>query len=279
MLKSLAVSNYRSLLDITLPLGDLNVITGPNGSGKSNVYRSLRLLADTATGGVIRSIAREGGLSSTFWAGPSAVSAGIKSGKVPVQGTHRNKGPARLRLGFAAGDFGYSIALGLPVPDAGAGHTEPTAFALDPEIKHECIWAGDSFRPAASLVERNGPLIRVREGRRWEVVMQHQPSFDSLFSFVGDPEQTPEVLRLRESIRAWRFYDHFRTDADAAARLPQLGTKTPVLDNEGHDLAAALQTIREIGDRLALEDAVDDAFPGAALADRCAGRQPLSRSA
>lgn len=265
MLRSLAVGNYRSLLDVTIPLGELNVITGPNGSGKSNVYRALRLLADTATGGVIRSIAREGGLTSTFWAGPAAISAGMRSGKVPVQGTHRNKGPARLRLGFATGDFGYSISLGLPVPDAGAGHTEPTAFALDPEIKHECIWAGESYRPAASLVERKGPLIKVRARRRWEVVMQHQPSFDSLFTFVGGAEHAPEALALRESIRGWRFYDHFRTDADAAARLPQLGTKTPVLDNDGHDLAAALQTIREIGDRAALEDSIDDAFPGAAL--------------
>jgi predicted ATPase len=265
MLKTLAVSNYRSLRDITIPLGDLNVISGPNGSGKSNLYRSLRLLADTATGGVIRSIAREGGLPSTFWAGPPTVSAGMAAGDVPIQGTHRKNGPARLRLGFTSEDFGYSISLGLPVPDAGAGHTEPTAFSLDPEIKHECIWAGDAFRPAASLVERKGPLIKVRTGRRWEVVTQHQPTFDSLLSFVADPEQAPEVLRLRESIRAWRFYDHFRTDADAAARLSQLGTKTPVLDDDGHDLAAALQTVREIGDRAALENAIDDAFPGAAL--------------
>jgi predicted ATPase len=74
------------------------------------------------------------------------------------------------------------------------------------------------------------------------------------------------VLTLRESIRAWRFYDHFRADADAPARSPQIGTRTPVLDNDGRDLAAALQTIRENGDDAeTLAATIDDAFPRSKL--------------
>jgi predicted ATPase len=60
MLTMLAIANYRSLRELIVPLGALNVITGPNGSGKSNVYRALRLLALTAKGGLIPSLAREG---------------------------------------------------------------------------------------------------------------------------------------------------------------------------------------------------------------------------
>ncbi|MEM7431811.1 MAG: AAA family ATPase [Pseudomonadota bacterium] len=259
MLKTLAIGNYRSLLDVTIPLDSLNLITGPNGCGKSNVYRALRLLAETATGGVVKSLAREGGLQSTFWAGPENLSARMKSGEVAIQGT-RKQGPARMRLGFAGEDFGYSISLGLPPPDSIG-----TAFSLDPEVKRECIWAGERYRPASCLVDRNGHVIKVRSGRSWEVVAQHMPSFDSIYAHIGDPEKTPEIVHLREAIRAWRFYDHFRTDSEAPSRLAQLGTRTPVLDNEGHDLAAALQTIFEIGDRDALDAAVDDAFPGASL--------------
>jgi len=48
MLHTLAVENYRSLRNIVVPLGRLNVIQGANESGKSNLYKSLRLLADTA---------------------------------------------------------------------------------------------------------------------------------------------------------------------------------------------------------------------------------------
>ncbi len=64
MLHTLAVENYRSLRSIVVPMGRLNVIQGANGSGKSNLYTALRLLADTAAGGVVSSLAREGGLKS-----------------------------------------------------------------------------------------------------------------------------------------------------------------------------------------------------------------------
>lgn len=36
MLNTLAVSGYRSLRDLAIPLDRLNLVTGPNGSGKSN---------------------------------------------------------------------------------------------------------------------------------------------------------------------------------------------------------------------------------------------------
>jgi predicted ATPase len=71
------------------------------------------------------------------------------------------------------------------------------------------------------------------------------------------------MIAVREQIRLWRFYDYFRSDAKAPARMPQVGTHTPVLADDGADLAAALQTVREIGDDTALDVAVDDAFPGA----------------
>jgi predicted ATPase len=81
----------------------------------------------------------------------------------------------------------------------------------------------------------------------------------------ADPRTAPEMLDLREQIRAWRFYDHFRTDADSPARWPQIGTRTPVLGHDGADFAAAVATIREVGDAEAFDSAVDDAFPGARL--------------
>ena len=257
MINTISIANYRSLLQLVIPLTNLNVVTGANASGKSNLYKSLRLLAETAQGGVVNALAKEGGLDSTFWAGPETLSKRMKSGDVPVQGGPRQN-RTRLRLGFSGDDFGYAISLGLPVPST-------SAFALDPQIKRETIWAGSSYRPASVLVEREGAVIKVRSDRHWEVIAQHANSFDSLFSQIADPVRSPEVVSLRDNIRNWRFYDHFRTDRDAPARQPQLGTRTPVLHNDGHDLAAALQTIKEIGDAKALTDAISDAFPGANL--------------
>src|SRR4029078_7823809 len=59
-LTTLPVSGYLSLRDVVIPLERLNLVTGPNGSGKSNLYRALRLLAETAQGRVIPSLGREG---------------------------------------------------------------------------------------------------------------------------------------------------------------------------------------------------------------------------
>jgi predicted ATPase len=258
MLQTLAVRNYRTLRDFIIPLGPLNLVTGANGSGKSNIYKALRLLADTAQGGVVASIAREGGLSSTLWAGPETLSRAMRTGEAPIEGTKRQK-PVSLGLGFAGDTFSYAIDFGFPAPSN-------SAFALDPVIKGEFVWAGPVARPAAMLVERRGPIVRSRDADgRWRESHDRLSLFDSMLSQLADPERMPELLALREQIRSWRFYDHFRTDAGAPSRMPQVGTHTPVLGNEGAELAAALQTIREIGDRDALDRTVDDAFPGASV--------------
>jgi predicted ATPase len=255
VLHTLAIAGYRSLRDFVIPLRGLNLVTGPNGSGKSNLYRALRLLAETAQGRAIPSLAREGGLQSTLWAGPESLSRAMLRGEQPVQGTPRQK-PVSLRLGFCADDFGYAIDLGLPSGPSGF-------FSHDPEIKRECLWAGPLLRPSTLLVDRKGPLVKVRQdGKEWAVATYQLATFDSMMTHCADPRSTPEMLMLRETMRAWRFYDHFRTDAAAPARLPQVGTHTPILSHDGADLAAAFQTIRQIGDTQALTDAISDAFPG-----------------
>jgi len=258
MLNAVAISNYRSLRNIVIPLQQLNVITGANGSRKSSLYRALRLLGDTAQGRVIHSLAREGGLQSTLWAGPESIAKSVRRGEYPVEGTPRQQ-PVNLRLGFASDELGYLIDLGLPRPST-------SAFTLDPEIKRECIWHGPVPRPASMIVDRQGPLVRIRGADGdWNIATKNLAVFDSMMTHVADPRNIPETLLLRESIRAWRFYDHFRTDADAPARSSHIGTRTPVLANDGADLAAAIETIREIGDVRALESAVSDAFPQSEL--------------
>ena len=259
MLTTLAIAGYRSLRELIVPLAGLNVVTGPNGSGKSSVYRALRLLAVTARGGVIPSLAREGGLQSTLWAGPERFSRAMLAGEQAVEGTRR-KDPISLRLGFAGDEFGYAIDLGLPIPG-------PTQFSLDPVIKRECIWGGPLLRPSALLVDRHGASLRTRDDEgEWQTLPHTVASFDSMMTEFADPRTAPEMIAVREQIRSWRFYDYFRTDADSPVRLPQIGTHTPVLSDDGADLAAALQTIREIGDPAALDQAIDDAFPGSRIA-------------
>ena len=144
-LKTLAVANYRSIRSVLVPLGDLTLVTGANGSGKSNLYRALRLLSEAAQGGIVASLAKEGGLASTLWAGPDQISRRMKSGEIPIQGGPKTQVVA-LRLGFITEAIGYCIDLGLPSPEIPAP-PEPSAFQLDPEIKRAIDKAKNLCRP------------------------------------------------------------------------------------------------------------------------------------
>jgi predicted ATPase len=86
---------------------------------------------------------------------------------------------------------------------------------------------------------------------------------------LREPHLYPELSALRSEMNQWRFYHHFRTDHESPLRHPQVGVRTPVLSHDGRDLAAALQTILEIGQEDELRDSIRQALPGAGLEIEC----------
>lgn len=251
MYRTLAVSGYRSLRDVAVTLGRVTVVTGANGSGKSSLYRALRLLAGCALGDAVGSLAREGGLSSVLWAGPETLKGARRTGS--VQGTVR-RGPVSLRLGIGADALSYLVDLGLPQQMPGL----KSAFDRDPEIKREVVWAGPIMRTSTLFARRKRALVEVKDEGPWEELpFQLAPHQSMLLDL-------PELRALRDDLAAWRFYDALRTDAEAPARQPRVGTRTWALASDGSDVAAALQTIVERG-KEPLDEFIEDAFPGSNL--------------
>jgi predicted ATPase len=247
-IRELRIAGYRSLKDLEVPLSELNVFTGANGCGKSNLYRALVITAAAARGALARSLAEEGGMPSVLWAGA------------------RGKGSVRMILGVAWDDWDYEIACGLPGQERSSPDEKHTAFFLDPEVKEEWVrLPAAGRRPVALLERKNMSLwLRDRDAKRVSYPLELLAS-ESAMAQIMEPQLYPELAWLRDEMAAWRFYHHFRTDPDSPLRRPQVGVHTPVLSADGHDIAAALQTIIEIGDDRALEEELDAAFPGAEL--------------
>jgi predicted ATPase len=74
MLTRLEVRNFKSLRNLDLPLGPLNVFVGPNMGGKSNVLDVFRFLYESwfpqpGTYGPVNALARRGGIDEVLWKG------------------------------------------------------------------------------------------------------------------------------------------------------------------------------------------------------------------
>lgn len=277
MIKTFAISNYRSICNLIIPLDQLNVITGENASGKSNLYRAMKILSETAQGGAIRAVASEGGLESIFWAGPRD----LYKNKLNVLSTGVRVDKTNLRLGFTSNKYSYAITLTNDfctdkdcynkVPyrfhkyqftDRPEFSCKPSDFPFDPQIAKEAIWFGEALRPSALLVDRTHDQIKVLDS---DIEAVDSSLNKSIFNILNEYDQSPEVDYLKSDIASWRFYDHFRLDENSPIRKPQLLTYTPVLDHDGHNLASAIKTIECSPNSELFDQVISDAFPGAYL--------------
>ena len=250
-IRRVTVAGYRSLRAIDVPVERLSVFAGANGTGKTNLYRSLQLIQAAAAGTLARELAAEGGMDSALWGG------------------RRNaRDPVRIKLGVemaADGESGrggtweYRVEVGVRAPMV-------AAFPLEPQVKEESLVLREERRPMV-LMERQGPSAFAQDphGKRQAFGSDLLASETALGSFE-DPVRFPDLHRTRRTMLQWRFYHDLRTDRDSPLRRPCLAVATPALSSDGGDLAAVFATLAHIRqDTADLDEAVDDAFPGARL--------------
>ncbi|HAD8136255.1 TPA_asm: chromosome segregation protein SMC, partial [Salmonella enterica] len=232
MITTLHIQNYRSIREMSLELEQLNIVFGPNGTGKSNIYKAIHLMHSAAQGQFSQALANEGGILKVFWAGKT-----------------RSDQLRRMNLAVETETYEYELQVGfvekLPYP---------SQFQLDPVIKEESIWlSGQYRRPSSQLMKRKNQAVFLNNVHHEKVT--HSGTLyenESVFGQLGEPHLYPEVSQMRESLRNWRFYQEFSVSIGSAMRAPQVGFRSPVLASDGANLAAAFQTIVEIGDELLL---------------------------
>ena len=247
-LTSFSAAGYRSLRSIRLDIGQVSIFVGENGVGKSNLYRALQLIKASAEGTLAREIAGEGGMNSALWSG-----------------TRRIGQPARVIIDAQFVDdetavcYAYKVEIGLP-PPLSAG------FAFEPHVKEESLTIEAGRRPV-EMMSRKGQAIFARDGdgRRFEHPERVLNS-ETALALLGGAGRYPEVGDMRAAVAGWRFYYGFRTDTDSPVRRAALATTSPMLDEDGANLAAVFATLRHIReDTVDLDRCIADALGGAQL--------------
>lgn len=235
MINAICIQNYRSIQDLTLRLGPLNVLLGKNGAGKSNLLDSFSFLADVMRTDVRTALLQENRVSFE---------------DVVYQGKRHNVIALQMEI------QGEAIGLGSLTPWL----YYQVAFALNPttsreiDVALEGLWAlSQPFLLAANEQHPHGqaweylpadayPLIEAGRARRDDSKELESFSFSpnrTAASQLTDRARYPQVTALAAALSQFKV---FRLEPDAI-RKPATITFAPELQSDGSNLAAVLDQL------------------------------------
>jgi predicted ATPase len=197
MITRLRVRNFKSLRDMDLPLGPLNVLVGPNMSGKSNIFDVLRFLYEVFfpeknAQGITYAIAQRGGISEVLWKGGDS-----KLISIELDGNDSND---------SATSYKYSLELIAGAGDSVANQSESLRLLRDGR--------------EIDLVSRDGNYLRLKNADGETAGSMSTPGISALqYASPGW-----DGYQFTQWVKRWRLY-HLLP--------PEMKERSPVSLGEG----------------------------------------------
>ncbi|WP_216623032.1 AAA family ATPase [Corallococcus exercitus] len=228
------MKNYKSLRDVTVRLGPLNVLVGPNGSGKSNLLDLIQFLGDSVREDLGPAVDKRGGLGRLLFreeepdGGPGGSRIHIHV-KANVTAHSHEDAPDEYVLNFSG--FGFRRFGG-----------RDQSF-----LKRNEQFTFKRVKGRGRRITINGSKVDLRETHGEKTTTKSGPSLrsDSLglstLPRLADSSGGDEVRKVAELFSTFRVFD---VDA-RAARLPSAVSANPTLQADASNLAAFLNYLRQ----------------------------------
>ncbi len=218
MIQRLQIKGFRSLRDVSWEPGRLNVLIGPNGSGKSNLLRALRLLQQSAQGGLAEAILRQGGIGSLLWDGQAQELSWF------------------IRTDPVSSVFGEAMSYELRLRQLGA----TSAY----RVEYERLW-GESPMSLKSLERRPGLAITTFDNQGLTLTAHEGsvPDDESLLSLISGLFGNPAQVSFRDGLVSWGIYHDLHVDLGATIRQPAVARLEKRVAADGQNLIPVLHTL------------------------------------
>jgi len=227
-LLELSVKNYKSLRDVTVRLGPLNVLVGPNGSGKSNLLDVIQFLGDSAREDLVPALERRQGFRRVYFRGRTKGALLIQV-KAHVTSYAHKGAPDE-----------YTLSLGAPV------WFEDETTALHAVLKRSENFSFKRFKGRgrritisgvkAELIETYGEKEKTRD-----FALRKDSLGLSTLPRLSPAQGGNEVRKMADLFSTFRVFD---VDA-RVARQPSAVSSSPKLQPDASNLAAFLHYLSQ----------------------------------
>lgn len=227
-LLELSLRNYKSLRNVSVRLGPLNVLVGPNGSGKSNLLDVIQFLGDSVREDLGPALAMRGGFRRVYFRGET-------------------QGPLRIHVKANVTSHSHKHApdeytLSVPVSAQGRFRVRGGGTTFGFILKRNEQFTFKRFKGRGRRITINGANVEFIETRGTKETKKSGPSLrsDSLglstLPRLSSSEGGNEVRKVAELFSSFRVFD---VDVHAA-RQPSAVAINPILHADASNLAAFL---------------------------------------